>query len=349
MLNTRHMWRWLWAGLLIIPLFILTNSNPTTVSRAEDEAVRPEFKTVYEMTDLPVLQGRATRSWVWGPAGFKTDNEPYEDAPGGKRLVQYFDKGRLELNNPTNSVVTSGLLAKELMTGQLQLSDGKFETRGPSSLSVAGDFDDVSAPSYADLGLLFDKPALTVSQVISTYIRPDGTQSLISKLADYKVTAVEYAAGSKHTIANVFKDFLNLEGLVYKNGAFVQGKIFENTAFATGLPLTEPYWASAKVGGKVQDVLVQGFERRVLTYTPANSVGFQVEAGNIGRHYYQWRYEVTELQLLSLNDFHGRLLPEVSNNVPRGGAAYITTLVNQLRDANPNTLLIHAGDGAGAT
>jgi WD40 repeat protein len=37
-------------------------------------------------------------------------------------------------------------------------------------------------------------------------------------------------------------------------------------------------------------VLVQLFERRVLTYTPANSAEFKVEMGNVGQHYFQWRY-----------------------------------------------------------
>jgi hypothetical protein len=37
-------------------------------------------------------------------------------------------------------------------------------------------------------------------------------------------------------------------------------------------------------------VLVQPFERRVLTYTPSNAPAWRVEMGNIGRHYYEWRY-----------------------------------------------------------
>jgi hypothetical protein len=36
--------------------------------------------------------------------------------------------------------------------------------------------------------------------------------------------------------------------------------------------------------------LFQAFERRMLTYTPSNSPAFRVEMGNVGRHYYQWRY-----------------------------------------------------------
>jgi len=37
-------------------------------------------------------------------------------------------------------------------------------------------------------------------------------------------------------------------------------------------------------------VLIQAFERRVLTYTPANADPFKVEMGNVGRHYFDWRY-----------------------------------------------------------
>ncbi len=37
-------------------------------------------------------------------------------------------------------------------------------------------------------------------------------------------------------------------------------------------------------------MLVQAFERRLLTFVPGNSAGWQVEAGNVGRHYYEWRY-----------------------------------------------------------
>ena len=45
-----------------------------------------------------------------------------------------------------------------------------------------------------------------------------------------------------------------------------------------------------KVGGVERDVLLQCFERRCLTYTPSNPDGWKVEMGNVGRHYYAWRY-----------------------------------------------------------
>ena len=45
-----------------------------------------------------------------------------------------------------------------------------------------------------------------------------------------------------------------------------------------------------RVGGVEKDVLFQAFERRLLTFTPANDPAYQVEMGNVGLHYVQWRY-----------------------------------------------------------
>src|SRR5205085_2066083 len=68
------------------------------------------------------------------------------------------------------------------------------------------------------------------------------------------------------------------------------GPLFEPWFYATGYPVTEPFWAAVKVAGITRDVLMQCFERRCLTYTPGNAQGWEVEMGNVGLHYYQWRY-----------------------------------------------------------
>jgi hypothetical protein len=57
-----------------------------------------------------------------------------------------------------------------------------------------------------------------------------------------------------------------------------------------GLPLMEPVWVQAIVDKKAKDVLLQCFERRCLTYTPDNAPEWRVEMGNVGRHYFDWRY-----------------------------------------------------------
>ncbi|GIE37736.1 multifunctional nuclease/2',3'-cyclic-nucleotide 2'-phosphodiesterase/5'-nucleotidase/3'-nucleotidase [Actinoplanes lobatus] len=57
-----------------------------------------------------------------------------------------------------------------------------------------------------------------------------------------------------------------------------------------------------------------------------------------------------DLQLLSINDFHGRLeSPSTVNGQAVGGAAQLVGLVDQLRAANPNTAWISNGDNIGAS
>ena len=52
----------------------------------------------------------------------------------------------------------------------------------------------------------------------------------------------------------------------------------------------EPVWISIQVNGENRSVLFQAFERRTLTYSPGNPPAWQVEMGNVGLHYYTWRY-----------------------------------------------------------
>ncbi len=53
-----------------------------------------------------------------------------------------------------------------------------------------------------------------------------------------------------------------------------------------------------------------------------------------------------DLQILGINDFHGRLEPPSAGV---GGAAQLAGLVDQLREENPNTLFVSAGDNIGAS
>lgn len=110
-------------------------------------------------------------------------------------------------------------------------------------------------------------------------------------LAEYGVTAVTPVAETNHTVASPFWEFMTSEAQVWEEDNLQTAQLFENPFYATGLPITEAYWTTVKVAGVEQNVLVQAFERRVLTYTPSNPAGWQVELGNVGLHYYFWRYE----------------------------------------------------------
>jgi hypothetical protein len=183
------------------------------------------------------------------------------------------------------------LLAKELMSGQIQTGDNSFQSNGAAQIGVAGDPDDTQGPTYATLGnLLSAVPAARKTNIADTVDRAGKTGN-DPALASYGVNASHFTQETGHNLADPFWDFLNSTGLVYNDqNRSETAPLFSPTFYATGFPVTEPYWAKVKVGGQVKDVLVQGFERRVLTYTPANDPTYRVEMGNVGQHYTRWRY-----------------------------------------------------------
>ncbi len=255
------------------------------------------FAGTWARTDRPVLEGAARRTWMWGPGPFTGPlGEPYAEAAGGVRLVQYFDKTRMELTDPAADprspwYVTTGLLAKELVTGQLQLGQDTFEAHPPADVNIAGDADDPDGPTYATFSGLLGAPPLATGQIVTQTVDRGGTVGQNLELAAYGVTAAYLVPETNHTVASVFWAFMTSAGLVYQDGGYQEARLFENPFYATGFPLTEPYWMRIRIGGVQRWVLVQVFERRVLTYTPDNPEGWKVEAGNVGRHYYAWRYE----------------------------------------------------------
>jgi polysaccharide biosynthesis protein PslG len=125
--------------------------------------------------------------------------------------------------------------------------------------------------------------------VVTEVLARDGSVSQDPGLARYNVALDAYDEQLGHNIPKVFTDFFAQQGVVYEGGHYVRRTLFD-WIFVLGLPISEPYWARVKVGGVEKDVLMQAFQRRVLTYTPGNVAGFEVEMGNVGQHYLRWRY-----------------------------------------------------------
>lgn len=248
--------------------------------------------------DLPVATGSVSRTWLWGSSGISCAmSEAYADAADGQRVVQYFDKSRMEITNPYASpaddwYVTNGLLATELITGNLQLGDTSFEQRAPAEMNVAGDINDPTAPTYATFATLLNAPALADGSTISQRVQRDGQVSDDPAMAELGVTAAYHVQepGIDHQVASPFWEYMNLSGFTLDDGTSSAEQGDTNPFYATGLPITEAYWVTVAIAGEPHDVLAQCFERRCLTYTPTNPEGWQVEAGNVGQHYYRWRY-----------------------------------------------------------
>jgi hypothetical protein len=229
-----------------------------------------------------------SRSWLLGPAVRAVALEPYRESPSGVRAVYYFDKGRLELTHPERppgdpNRLTSGLLVREMIAGQIQVGDAAFIAAAPARVPVAGDtVGNALSPTYAAL-----QPLASVGGDIQARRQPNRLSQPVTALldaggqvekgavADSRVTIGHYEETLGHNIPQVFWDWLNHQPISWRELA--------------GLPLTEPYWIDTVVGGQRQRVLIQAFERRVLTYTPANPEPWRVEVNNAGQHYRSWR------------------------------------------------------------
>ena len=275
-------------SLLLVLLMLAT----LTASAAD--FANPAFKRIWNRTDYPVQQGKADYSWVWGPQPFTNElSEWYTDSPGAHRTVQYFDKSRMEINNPaapqnTDWYVTNGLLVREMITGQVQVGDYKFIPGSPAKISVAGDPNN-TFPYYSDLSrVLNNSTNYKLGDHASTGLTPGGFSNLPQFANDPASQIVQLQ--QNHAIPRAFWNFLTRGGTVYENNVFTYKQPLFNWLYVTGYPITDPYWVKVKVAGVERDVLFQAFERRLLTYTPANPAQYQVEMGNVGRHYYQWRY-----------------------------------------------------------
>jgi hypothetical protein len=275
----------------------------------------PRFEERRDRTERPVIEGHVDRTWIWG-SGPYTDAfmEPYADAPGGERMVQYFDKSRMEINDPDAEglwAVTNGLLVVEMVDGAIQTGDNEFDTSpSPADVQIAGDAAGTESPTYADIASfeLQDVDPLAEGTVISEYLAMTSIEQS-EEYAAHGIEAAFHVSETNHTVAAPFWEFMNSTGLVYEGGNLVAENLFQNPFYATGYPITEAYWTTTPVDGESQDVLWQCFERRCMTYTPGNPDGWQVETGNVGQHYFEWRYgdedAATENVYIYLVDIEG--------------------------------------------
>lgn len=295
------------APLVVMAVLSILWPAVMSAQAATPDFADPAFQKVWDRTDSLVASLQTTRTWYWGPFGFFSTHESYSESPSGQRSVQYFDKSRMEINNPdadpsSQWYVTNGLLVKELVSGRMQVGNNQFVTRQSAQVTVAGDplADNPNAPTYASFKNLASlngeqdkRKDVRTGQVVTATINVSGTTGYNTSLDKYDGgTLIYYDNTLGHNIPEVFWQFMNASGKV-KEGGQVVTKTVIDWIFAMGYPITEPYWARVKINGVAQDVLIQLFERRVLTYTPANSAGWQVEMGNVGQHYFKWRYEVT--------------------------------------------------------
>ncbi|MHB8645118.1 MAG: hypothetical protein ACYDAR_04940 [Thermomicrobiales bacterium] len=262
-----------WWNLTLLAVTILLLGSVLVAVNAANSFANAAFQAQW-------AAGEALAPNFWGPLPLAHDGqtEPYVEAPGGSRLVQYFDKARMELTNPSTGIVTNGLLANELITGRLQVGDNAFQQLQPAGIPIAGDPNNVG-PTYAQLGTTAASLLVATSPKIGAFITvivgADGSVTDGGGFAGISMTPAisTYDNVTQHNVLGIFADFRAKVGLA-----------------SVGLATSEPFRATVKIAGTPQAIIAQVFERRVLTYNNNNPDPFKVEFGNIGQHYYTWRY-----------------------------------------------------------
>jgi hypothetical protein len=252
-----------------------------------------EFEQLWASNDAATRQGTSGRGWIWGPYPFSAALlENYNEAPDGWRTVQYFDKSRMEVTAPQGDrnskwFVTNGLLTQELVSGRIQTGNSQFVERSPARIPVAGDPDSPLAPTYATFNGLASLPGFESSrrapnltgQFVNATLDRDGNTGQTGDNGGVRYGYYSDKLG--HNIPDVLWSWMNNPS---RSG-------MDDWLFVLGYPTSEPFWIQVNISGKPARVLVQLFERRALTYNPANTLQWRVEMGNIGQHYYRWRYQ----------------------------------------------------------
>jgi hypothetical protein len=262
------------AIVLLVLIGILHAFFSVLSVRAASSFAHPAFQQQWSAVEDEIPN-------FWGPLQTARDgqNEPYADAPGGQRLVQYFDKARMELTDPNTGAVTNGLLTVELKSGNLQLGDSSFVMQGPAAVGIAGD-PNGAGPTYASLGQLPERISQASGAVNLRFNQSSNAFTQVAPSTDPATVFTAYYGdpGGRfgQNVPRAFVDFLQ--------------SIPGGYLGVLGYPISPAFSATVPVGGQAKDVIIQAFQRKVLTYTPTNPSAFRVEFGNIGQHYYAWRY-----------------------------------------------------------
>ncbi len=290
---------------LLLLAVLLTPILPRPTAAAAIAADDSAFHYVWERTDQLVVSHNVARTWNWGINPFARLDEPFAGAPGGSRLVQYYDKGRMEINDPNADrsnpyFVTNGRLVAEMVQGQVQIGLNQYQPLASPEQAIVGDGAGNPAPTYRSLkavanvgpGSSGSVAPRRIGLLANATLDGGGNVGVDNGLANAHYAATRIAAYSPqtgHNIPAVFMNFLTQSGQVLNWRVLYTDQVM-NWVATMGYPITEPYWVHTTISGKATDVLVQAFERRILSYNPSNDPAWQVEMTNLGRHYYAWRY-----------------------------------------------------------
>jgi hypothetical protein len=288
--SRRHFAPQLLLCLILAPM--LTQTAGAGRAEASAAFASPLFEALWARTDGPVAAGARQRSWLWGPAPGTTATERFASGGRRDRVVQYFDKARMEINAAVTDErspwrVTTGLLVSEMVQGRAQVGDDRYLTLVPAPQTVAGDPGVPQNPRYVDFSMAVNgKQPDRTGQAITGGL-PGHTPLSAGPRPNVRVG--KFVPETARNIPDVLWDYLAGIEREYNSGS-AEGTEPLSWVYLMGFPITEAYWFDLRIDGKSYPALIQLYQRRVLTYVPAFKDGWRVQMGNVGQHYHQWRY-----------------------------------------------------------
>lgn len=269
-------------GLLVIRALLFAIGVVVVVSTLPVKHSQPIAFADPAFTRYYARSSATEQQLLWGGGPLVSLVEPFTGAPGNRRLVQYFERGRMEVADSaepaTAGAISQGLLVREMATGYVQLGYDDFVQGDPAPIPLFGGAADAGNPTltYADFATPVATEAGDLSgEVLDEWIAPGGAISEATPPAEIRLDRYEPATG--HNIPRVTTSWLKTDPF----------GIDPNVAL--GLPISEPYWTRSGKG-EAGISLVQLFERRVVVYTPDLPMAERFSLTSAGRHYYRWRY-----------------------------------------------------------
>jgi hypothetical protein len=260
------------ALLVAIGVVVVVSTLPVNSSQPSAFA-DPAFSRYYARSSA------AEQQLLWGGGPLVSLVEPFTGAPGNRRLVQYFERGRMEMADSTDGTISGaisqGLLVREMATGYVQLGYDDFVQGEPAPIPLFGS-SDADALTYADFAIsVASKMEDRTGELLDEWIAPGGVIS--EAPPPVEILAGSYEPVTGHNIPHVTASWLKTDPF----------GIDANDAL--GLPISEPYWVHTGKGESGIS-LIQLFERRVVVYTPDLPLTERFSLTSAGRHYYRWRY-----------------------------------------------------------
>jgi len=252
------------------------------------------------------LAGERIMPDFWGPLATATDGiqeaylyeQPLHAAlppPPAGRLVQYFDKGRMELDQGN---VTMGALPAQMILGQVDVGLVTIKNCPPPAVNIAGD-NAPRNPTYASVASQRKDVLAHTTDQTGAYPKEFYTPQGQLRLDDPLLSLFQYTSYNRaglHNIPKVFADYRDkinqFRAVVFPEAIDRPNLLQFSGDNMIGIPISEPFLEMVYVNGVRQPVYIQIFSRRVLTYTAANPDPFKVEMGNDGQHFYYWRYVI---------------------------------------------------------